>query len=73
MSRAQFIVASSGERLAVLPEDEYELLLDASDAIEVRAAALAIARGEMETLSSEEVDAFLDAVTPLAFGVPNAG
>ena len=67
MNHVQFIRASSGERLAVLPEDEYEALLDIRDGLEAREAAAAIARGELETLSSEEVDAFLDAVTPLAF------
>ena len=67
MTHVQFIRAPSGERLAVLPEDEYEALLDIRDGLQARAAAEAIARGELETLSSEEVDAFLDAVTPLAF------
>lgn len=66
MSRVQFIVSPSGEKLAVLPEHEYEALLDASNATEA-AVALAIARGDREMLSSAEVDAFLDAPTPLFF------
>lgn len=67
MGKVQFILAPSGEKLAVLSEQDYESLVDARDAAEVRATALAMARGERETLSSEEVDAFLDAPTPLAF------
>jgi DNA-binding XRE family transcriptional regulator len=67
MNKVQFILAPSGEKLAVLSEQDYESLLDARDAAEVRATALAMASGERETLSSEEVDAFLDAPTPLAF------
>ncbi len=58
MGKVQFIRAS---------EEEYEALLDAADAAHAREAMAAVARGELETLSSEEVDAFLDAATPLAF------
>ena len=67
MSRVQFIVTRSGERLAVLSEQDYEALLDAADALHAGEVMAAVARGEHETLSSDEVDAFLDAVTPLAF------
>jgi DNA-binding XRE family transcriptional regulator len=40
---------------------------DALDAAEGVAASRAVARGEMETLTSEETAAFTDAATPLSF------
>jgi len=67
MTRVQFIVTRLGERLAVLNEQDYEALLDAADALHAQTVMAAVARGELETFSSDEVDAFLDAATPLAF------
>jgi DNA-binding XRE family transcriptional regulator len=44
--------------------EEYEDLVDARDAA---IAAASLARGEMELLTSEQVDAYLKAATPLQF------
>ena len=54
----------NGEDMVLLSRDEYEDLLDARG----HAAAMqAVASGVMETLSEEEVSAYLAAKTPLAF------
>ena len=44
-----------------------EALIDAIDAAQALAGAGGIARGELETLTSDEVSALIDATTPLAF------
>jgi DNA-binding XRE family transcriptional regulator len=67
MNKPQFIRTPSGENLVVLPEDEYEALLDAADAAHAREAMAAVARGEMPVVSSDELDTFLACATPLAF------
>ena len=63
----QIITTPAGERLAILPAAELAALQDALDAAEAAIAMGAIKRGEMETLTSEEVIAGLAAPTPLAF------
>lgn len=45
----------------------YEALIGAIDATQALAGAGAIARRELETLTSDEVSALIDATTPLAF------
>jgi DNA-binding XRE family transcriptional regulator len=60
----QTLTTSNGERLVVMPEDEYERLLDAAD----EAAAIAavdrfekrMAAGEEELIPSEYIDRILD-------------
>jgi DNA-binding XRE family transcriptional regulator len=61
---AKFITAPDGEKLAILPAEEYEDMCDAL----AHATAMADYRaGREEALSLEEVDALLEAPTPLAF------
>ncbi len=61
---AKLITTPGGERLAILPADEYEDLCDEL----AHAAAMADYRaGREEALTLEEVDALLAASTPLAF------
>lgn len=67
MNKPQFIKSSSGETLVVLSESDYETLLDAADAAHAQKSMEAVRRGGMPVLSAEEVDAFLEAPTPLAF------
>lgn len=67
MTKVQTIVTPTGEKLAVLPLHELEAMKDALEAAEAQAAAAAAYRGEIETLTSEEAAALLDAATPLAF------
>jgi DNA-binding XRE family transcriptional regulator len=67
MTKPQFIKAPSGETLVVLPEGEYEALLDAADAAHARMAMEAVRRGEMPVLSSKEVDEAFAHPTPLPF------
>lgn len=67
MSKVQTITTPNGEKLAVLPFNDYRAMLDAIEAAEALAAAGAAARGEAETLSQEETAALIEAATPLAF------
>ena len=67
MNDVQFIISPSGEKMAVMPEDVYEALLDARDAAHARSVADAVVRGEMEVFTSAEVDELFAAPTPLAF------
>lgn len=54
----------NGEEMVLASRDEYEALLD----VRGHAAAMqAVASGMMETLSEEDVAAYLAAKTPLAF------
>jgi DNA-binding XRE family transcriptional regulator len=61
---AKLITTPGGERLAILPAEEFEDLCDQL----AHAAAMADYRaGREEALTLEEVDALLAAPTPLAF------
>ena len=53
--------------MAILPLSDYEALIDAIDAAQAIAEAGAVARGDVETLTSDETSALIDAATPLAF------
>lgn len=60
----QTITTPAGEELIILSRQEYQNLIDARD----HAAALRdVASDAMQTLSEKELDAYLDASTPLAF------
>lgn len=67
MNKAQTITTPEGARMTILPEEDYHALLDALDAAQAKAAADAVARGALETLDPQEIAAFLQASTPLAF------
>lgn len=60
----QFITTPDGGKMAILPADEYEAMVDARDAT---AAVAAVRSGQMETLSESEMDEYLAAPTPLSF------
>ncbi len=61
---AKLITTPGGEKLAILPADEFEDLCDQL----AHATAMADYRaGREEALTLEEVDALLEAPTPLAF------
>ena len=61
---AKLITTPGGEKLAILPTDEFEDLCDAL----AHATAMAEYRaGREDALTLEEVDALLAAPTPLAF------
>jgi ribosome-binding protein aMBF1 (putative translation factor) len=59
-SAAQKIVTPAGETLIVMPEAEYEALIDAVDIAEARRIQADIAAGREELIPSEIVDRFLD-------------
>ncbi len=63
----QKITTPGGETLIVLPLADYEALVDAADIASAKAAIAAVARGEIEPLTAEEVAAAIEAPTPLAF------
>lgn len=67
MNKIQTITTPNGEKMAILPLSDYEALLDAIDSAQALAEAGAVARGETETLTSQETAALIDAATPLAF------
>jgi DNA-binding XRE family transcriptional regulator len=67
MNKIQTITTPTGEKMAILPLSDYEALLDAIDAAQALAEARAVARGETETLTSQETAALIDAATPLSF------
>jgi len=60
----QTTISPDGQRLVTMTAEEYQDLLDARDA---EAAMRAVAAGTLQTLSGEDVDAYLAAATPLAF------
>ena len=64
MTNVQIIRSPSGDELVVIPRAVYEDLIDARAA---RDAQAALARGEEELLSAEELKEFLGSPTPLAF------
>ena len=61
---AKFIVTPGGEKLAVLPADEYE---DMRDALLHQGAMSDYRAGRTGALALDEVQALLTAPTPLAF------
>jgi|SRR3954447_23744795 len=64
MTNVQIIRSPSGDELVVIPRAVYEDLIDARAARDAKAA---LARGEEELLSEEELKEFLGRPTPLAF------
>lgn len=65
MSVPQIIQTPTGERLVVLPEQEYQALLARlEDQDDIDAANAVVARGE-ESFPAEVVDALLDGVAPV--------
>ncbi|MGO9743247.1 MAG: helix-turn-helix transcriptional regulator [Roseiarcus sp.] len=61
---AKFITTPGGEKLAILPADEFE---DMRDALAHAEAMSDYRAGREEALTLEEVDALLAAATPLGF------
>ncbi len=60
----QTTISPEGQRLVTMTAEEYQDLIDARDA---EAAMRAVAAGTLQTLSGGDVDAYLEAATPLAF------
>jgi DNA-binding XRE family transcriptional regulator len=60
----QTTISPDGQRLVTMSAEEYQDLIDARDA---EAAMRAVAAGTLPTLSGADVDAYLEAATPLAF------
>ncbi len=60
----QTMISPEGVRLVTMTAEDYQDLIDARDA---EAAMRAVAAGTLQTLSGEDVDAYLAAPTPLAF------
>jgi DNA-binding XRE family transcriptional regulator len=60
----KFIVTPGGEKLAILPAEEYE---DMRDALIHESAMADYRAGRVEALTLDEVQALLAAPTPLAF------
>jgi DNA-binding XRE family transcriptional regulator len=58
------MISPGRELLVTMTEEEYQDLIDARDA---ETAMRAIAAGTLQTLSDDDVDAYLAATTPLAF------
>jgi DNA-binding XRE family transcriptional regulator len=71
MNKPQIIQSPSGEEMVVISRAEYEALLsaaeDAEDILMAERSLARIAAGEVELIPASEVDAYLDAPTPLAF------
>jgi DNA-binding XRE family transcriptional regulator len=71
MNKPQIIQSPSGEEMVVISRAEYEALLsaaeDAEDVLMAERSLARIAAGEVELIPASEVDAYLDAPTPLAF------
>lgn len=59
-SQLQKIVTPNGETLVVLPEAEYEALLDAVDVAEAKRVLTEISEGRQEWVPAEIVDRLLD-------------
>lgn len=57
-------ISPDGQRLVTMTAEEYQDLVDARDA---EVAMRAVAAGTLQTLSGDDVDAYLAAATPLAF------
>ena len=71
MNKPQSFQTPSGEEMVVLSRSEYDALVSASEDMEdILAAERSLARisaGKTELVPDSEVDAYLDAPTPLAF------
>ncbi len=71
MNKPQIIQTPSGEEMVVIPRAEYDALLGAAedfeDALAAERSLARIAAGEVELIPASEVDAYLDAPSPLAF------
>jgi DNA-binding XRE family transcriptional regulator len=71
MNKPQIIQTPSGEEMVVIPRAEYDALLGAAedfeDALAAERSLARIAAGEVELIPASEVDAYLDASSPLAF------
>lgn len=69
MPKSQIIVTPSGERMVVLPEADYEALVerleDAEDIASARAVLERIARGEEEMIPSEFVERLIAGENPI--------
>lgn len=61
---AKFVVTPGGEKLAILPAEEYE---DMRDALTHQSAMAGYRAGRVGALTLDEVQALLAAPTPLAF------
>ncbi len=60
----QTTISPDGQRMVTMSAEDYQDLIDSRDA---EAAMRAVAAGTLPTLSGADVDAYLEAVTPLAF------
>jgi DNA-binding XRE family transcriptional regulator len=60
----QTMISPDGERLVTMTAEDYQDLIDARDG---EVAMRAVAAGALQTLSGDDVDAYLAAATPLAF------
>ncbi|ACB95312.1 helix-turn-helix domain-containing protein [Beijerinckia indica] len=63
----QIIMTPGGEKLVLLPFDEFQALRDAADAAAHVQTLAALAHGEEERLTPAEALALAEAATPLAF------
>jgi DNA-binding XRE family transcriptional regulator len=61
------VITPSGEELVLLTRADFESMLDIIDAAAHDATMAAVARGEQDLLTTEEIVAALAAPTPLAF------
>ena len=61
------VTTPAGEELVLIAKADFEAMHEAIDAAAYVRTAGALARGEQETLTAEEVAAALAATTPLAF------
>ena len=71
MNKPQSFQTPSGEEMVVLSRSDYDALVNATEDMEdILAAERSLARisaGKTELVPDSEVDAYLDAPTPLAF------
>jgi len=71
MNKPQIVHTPAGEEMVVLPKADFEALISrAEDAEDILAAERSLARiaaGQEELITGAEIDAYLDAPTPLAF------
>jgi ribosome-binding protein aMBF1 (putative translation factor) len=65
--KVDIIITPKGEKLAILPLDDYRRLVAESDANDIKTRVARARSGKEETLSLEETKKLLDAKTPLAF------
>jgi DNA-binding XRE family transcriptional regulator len=71
VNKPQIIKTPDGTEMVVVPRAEYDALVaaaeDAEDVLIAERSLARIAAGEVELIPDSEVDAYLDAPTPLAF------